>query len=163
MSTADAVPREAAWLAAYDPSDGLPALTQADGGPWLVVQGYWPRTPQHMARGVYVLRHQLKQERFANVQKISRYMFRLICWWPLQVVTGSAETEQAAFDAAVDLVLQRITAIQLDKTHGGRFLSVAENPAAIEVVFHDPVQTLPTTNTLIAEISYSADDPVINE
>ena len=163
MSTADAVSREAEWLGAYDPGDGLPALTQVDGGPWLVVQAYWPRTPVHLARGVYVLRRQIKQDRFANVQKINQFAFRLICWWPLQNITGSAETEQAGFDAAIDLVLQRVTAIQLDKTHGGRFLSVAENPAAIEILFHDPVQTLPTTNTLIAEISYSADDPVFNE
>src|SRR5207248_11543322 len=96
------------------------------------------------------------------VQKINKYGFRLICWWPLQTATGSAETEQAAFDAALDLVLTRITGPVLDKTHGGRFLAVAENPADIEVIYQDPVQTLAALNTLVAEITYQADDTNYN-
>ena len=162
-STADAVTREAAFLAAYNPADGLPALTTANGGPWQRVQAYWPRTPDHMAKSLFVMRHQTKVVRFANVQKINKYAFRLICWWPLANSTGSAEQAQTEFDAALDLVLTRITGLLLDKTHdGARFLSFAEDETGTELVYHDPVQTLASGNFLAAEITYNADDPNFN-
>ena len=49
MSTADAVDREAAWLATS--GDGLPALLVTAGGPFGVVQAYWPRTPGKRTAG----------------------------------------------------------------------------------------------------------------
>ncbi|MFB9925997.1 hypothetical protein ACFORO_12540 [Amycolatopsis halotolerans] len=162
MSTADAPAREAAWLADYNPADGLPALLQANGGPWQVVQAYWPRTPDRMGKSVFVMRHSIKNERFANVQKISKYVFRLICWWPMVSPTGAAEQSQGDFDTALDLLVQRIVGPLMDKTHGGRFLSVAEDPSAIEITYHDPVQTLASGNFLAAEITYTADDPNYN-
>jgi hypothetical protein len=162
VSSSDAVSREAAWLSAYSATDGLPALLAPNGGPWDIVQPYLPRTPAQMKRSIFVLRHTTKVERFANIQKINKYSFRLICWWSLLAASGSAEAEQQNFDNAIELVLQRITALIQDKTHGGRFLSVAEDPADIEVQYHDPMQTLDALNTFIAEISYSADDPNYN-
>ena len=162
MSTADAVAREAAFLAAYNPADGLPALTQANGGPWQTVQAYWNRTPDHLGKSIYVLRHQTKSVRFANIQKINKYVFRLICWWPLVNSTGSAEVAQTQFDSALDLVLTRITGPLLDKTHdGARFLSVAEDDQGIELNYHDPVQTI-ERGFFAAEITYNADDPNYN-
>jgi hypothetical protein len=162
VSTADAPAREAAWLADYNPADGLPALLQDNGGPWQVVQAYWPRTPDTMGKRIYVMRHSIKNERFANVQKIDKYVFRLVCLWPMTVVSGAWEQAQSDFDAALDPVITRIVGPQLDKTHGGRFLSVAEDPSAIEVTYHDPVQTLAAQLGLVAEITYTADDPNYN-
>lgn len=162
MSTGDAPAREAAWLAAYNPADGLPALTVADGGPFQVVQAYWPRTPERLGTSVFVMRHQSKVDRYANVQKINKYVFRLVCWWPMANITGNAEAVQQDFDNALDLILQRITGPVLNKTHGGRFQSVAEDPASIELLYHDPVQTLAQTNAFAAEISYTADDQNFN-
>lgn len=161
-STANAVQREADFLAGYNPADGLPALLQANGGPWQTVQAYWPRTPDHMGKALFVLRHQTKVVRFANVQKINKYAFRVICWWPLANATGSAEQAQTEFDAALDLVLTRITGPLLDKTHDGAgFLSVAEDDTGTELIYHDPVQTM-GRGFFAAEITYNADDPNYN-
>lgn len=164
MSTADAPAREAAWLATS--GDGLPALLQTAGGPWQTIQAYWPRTPDHMAKSVFVLRHQTANTRFANVRKLNRYVFRLICWWPMVNPNGDAQQAQADFDAALDLLLQRIAGPVLDKTHGGRFLSVgetAEHGGTISIDYHDPVQTLASGNFLVAEITYGADDNDYND
>jgi hypothetical protein len=162
VSTADVPAREAAWLSAYNPADGLPPLLAANGGPWQVVQAYWPRTPDTMGKRIYVMRHSTKNERFANVQKINKYVLRLVCFWPMTVISGSTEQAQADFDVALDAVITRIVGLQLDKTHGNRFLSVAEDPAGIDLVYHDPVQTLAQQLGLAAEITYNADDQNYN-
>lgn len=156
MSTADAVTRETAWLSTS--GDGLPALLATAGGPFDLVQAYWPRTPSTEKRGLYVMRQRLREPRTANVRLMPQYPFRLRAWWPLLDVTGSAENEQQALDNAVELVLQRVSGPQFDKTHGGRFLSVAENPRTIDATFHDPAQTIPQLGVLICDITYSADD-----
>lgn len=159
-TTADAVDREVAWLTTS--GDGLPALVATEGGPWDVVQAYWPRTLGTQRHGVYVLRRQLHDERSANIRQMPRYEFRLKLVWPLTTSSGSAEQEQRAFDQAVDLLLKRIAGTLLDKTHGGRFLSVAENPRYVDVDFQDPEETIAREKSLRCEVVYYADDIEIN-
>lgn len=157
MSTADAVARETAWLTTA--GDGLPALVASAGGPFDVVQAYAPRVTFEEKRTIYVLRRHLSQTRFAGQRLMARHHLRLLCWWPVLDVTGSAENEQAAFDAAIDLLYQRITGPLGNKTHGGRFLSVAEDGQAIECEMADPEQTIPESGALHAVVTYTADDP----
>ncbi len=68
------------------------------------------------------------------------------------------EKDQADLDVAVDKVLARVGGTLNDKTHGGRFLSVAENGDETEVTFADPARTLPDLGMLLAEVTYPADD-----
>lgn len=154
-TSADAVTRETAWLSAS--GDGLPALLATAGGPFDTIQGYWPRTPNTEQRGLYVMRQRTRQVRFANVRQMDKYMFRLRIWWPLLDGAGSAESEQQALDNAIEMVIVRVGGQQFDKTHGGRFLSVAEE-GPIEATYADPAQTLPQINRLLVDITYSADD-----
>lgn len=158
MSSADAVDREAAWLATA--GDTLPALLENSGGPFDIVQAYYPRTPNLDRRALYVTRLRLTQPRFGGQRLITQYSMRLIVEWPLLSGTGSAEDEQRALDAAMDLVVQRITGFVHDKTHGGRFLSVAENPRDISIDWTPVEQTIPL-GLLHAIAAYSADDPEI--
>jgi hypothetical protein len=157
LSTADACTKEAAWLSTS--GDGLPALLAKAGGPFEVVQAYRPRTPARRKHGqLYVLRRRIRETRFANQRRMAHHSFFLDIVWPLQSGSGNAETEQAALDAAVELVLLRIGGYPGDKTHGGRFLAVAENPREVDVTFHDPATTLTGDAELRAEITYNADD-----
>lgn len=158
MSSADAVARETAWLAAFDTTDGLPGLLAAYGGPFDVVQAYVPRTPAQRRRALYVLRSNLRVERFGFNRKINHHTFMLRLSWPQTSPSGDAESVQAAFDEAVGLVVDRISGLFLDKTHGARFMSVAENPADIMVDFADPEQSMKDRADLTAVITYIADD-----
>lgn len=163
MSTADAVQREAGWLATY--GDGLPALLTANGGPWDVVQAYWPRTPAMEKTGIYVLRPTFDDERVANIRIRTSYQFKLKLVWPVrQVVAGLAEAEQQALDDAVDLLMQRIRGPLGDKTHGGRFLSAGEVPRlpGPHVDFDDPEVTITQLKSLRGYVMYPADDFEIN-
>ncbi len=162
MSTGDAVAREAAWL--QSSGDTLPALLKPQGGPFDVVQAYWTRTPDVNARSLYVLRRRLGVPRTANQRIMPQHPFQLVVWWPVLDGTGSDEAEQQALDNAVDLTVTRINGLLLpvmDKTHGGRFLSVAENPRLVDVEFTSPEVTLPQ-GYLRADITYSADDLELN-
>lgn len=161
MSSADAVDREAAWLADYNAADGLPGLLAGYGGPFDVVQAYVPRTPAQRQRRLYVTRGQIHAERFGFNRMINHYPFMLRLYWPQSSPTGQAESVQRDFDAAVELVLQRINgplALPLDKTHGARFMSVAQNPNDIIVDFADPEQSILAKADLSATITYTADD-----
>lgn len=164
MGSADAVAREAAWLAAFDPNDGLPALLKTVGGPFQVVQGYSPRTTTQQATGLYLRRSSITDMRYAQQQRLARYAFSIKAIWPLaaSAATGAAETAQSDFDSAIELVIRRIRGLVADHTHGGRFLSVAEAPGAgeIAVAFADPEQTVPQ-GFLRADITYSADDSLV--
>jgi hypothetical protein len=157
VSTADAAEREAAWLATS--GDTLPALLVSAGGPFDVVQAYRPRTPRQRATSLYVIRRALREERFANVRRMAHYEFELQINWPITNTQGSGEDEQAALDAAVDLVLQRVGGLSFDKTHGGRFRSVAEEPKFVDVVFSDPAEAFAKRPGVFeAALSYWADD-----
>jgi hypothetical protein len=161
MSTADAVTREAVWLSRS--GDGLPALLSETGGPWDVINGYWPRTPSYRINGIYVLRSRLQDIRISNQRKRPAHQFRLKLIWVVGSTTtavGIAETEQFAFDTAVDLLLHRIRGTLGNKTHGGAFLSVGETPGRspeISVDF-DPPETTMDRGFLSGTVIYSADD-----
>lgn len=158
MSSADAVAREAAWLTAHDPSDGLPALLTENGGPFDIAQAYLRRTPAQRRRQLYVLRRQLREERTTQVRRMARHHFELRIIWPASSPSGSGESPQQALDAAVELVLQRIGGLALDKTHGGRFLSAAENPGEVVVDFTDPEPGMRDRADLCCTVTYWADD-----
>jgi hypothetical protein len=156
-TSADAVVRETAWLRTV--GDGLPALAKEAGGPFDVVQAYMPRTPALETRCLFVLRPTIKAVRFAAVRSMNRYQFKLRVWWPANDGKGEVEDDQQALDDAVELVLQRIGGTPGDKTHGGRFLSVAENGEETTVQFLDPMRSLPDVMALMCDITYPADDP----
>lgn len=158
MSTADAVQREADWLRAYDAADDLPGLLKASGGPFDVVQAYVPRTGAQRQTRLYVTRAQLRVERFGFNRKINHHTFMLRLYWPQTSPSGQAESVQQDFDTAVDLVVQRVSGLFQDKTHGSRFLSVAEDPASIDVQFADPEASIQAKAELTATITYQADD-----
>jgi len=157
VSTADAVDRETAWL--QTSGDGLPALPVTAGGAWSVVSGYWPRTAAKRATGqLYVLRRSLEEKRFANQRRLASYEFELKLVWPHNSGAGDAQADQRAFDAAIDAVLVRVGGFVGDKTHGGRFLSVAEEPHWVRIHWEDPAVTLPTEAAFHATVIYHADD-----
>jgi hypothetical protein len=168
VTTADAVDREAAWLATT--SDSLPALLTSAGGPWQVVQAYWPGARFAAKQtGVYVLRARLIMPRFGGRRIMPGYQFGLRLIWPVKTTTSPvAETEQRKLDAATNLLLQRIDGLPGDKSHGGRFLSAGEGleGTAVQglypvVDFADPAVTIPQDGWLRAVISYPANDPEI--
>jgi hypothetical protein len=146
--------------------DTLPSLLKASGGPWDLVQSYWPGARLDTnKRGLYVLPVNDADRRHGGVRIMPRYRFRIVGWWPVKNVAGSqgaglAETEQRNFRAAFRLVRQRVTGPVLDKTHGGRFLSVGESPSgqAPQIDWGDAEVTLPQ-RFLRAAMSYYADDP----
>ena len=161
MSFADAVQRESDWLNTV--TDGLPVLPASAGGPWEVIQAYVPPTPNTQQTQLYVLRRRAKTARFAQQRRMPSHAFLLPLIWPIGATTtgpGIAEAEQQAFDNAIALLVQRIEGTVADKTHGGRFMSVAEAPngTEIDVEYVDPAQTLPD-GRLLASVTYLADDP----
>jgi hypothetical protein len=161
VTSADAVRREADWLAAYNSTDGLPALTDAFGGPFNVLQPYWTRTPAARKNQLYVVRRTIRVSRFGLNRKMNTYAFALKIVWPLSSGSGAAEPVQQALDDAIELVIQRINGpvltFPLDKTHGAQFLSVAEDPPVIDVDISDPEQAV-AEGAFKATVTYSADD-----
>lgn len=155
-TSADAVQRETAWL--REIGDTLPALLEEAGGPFEIVQAYWPRTPEASKRGLYVMRQRIRTVRFAAQRQMNKYPFLLRIVWPAFDGDGCVENDQGALDEAVELVLQRIGGLQFDKTHGGRFLSVAEGGEEQSVTFDDPARSLAESGCLTASIAYTADD-----
>lgn len=162
MSSADAVAREAAWLVEFNPADGLPALHVSQGGPFDVIQAYLPRTPQQRRTQLYVLRRRLQEVRTAHVRRMVRHHFELRIIWPASSPSGATEGPQQSLDEANELVLQRVGGLMLDKTHGGRFLSVAEDPAEVVVDYADPADSIAARADLLCTVSYAADDVEIN-
>lgn len=185
--TSDAVTREAAWLA--QSYDSLPALPKSAGGQWDVVQAYWPGDGLARAKcGIYVTRARVDDDHPSPWRFRPRHIFRLKLIWPIAAGTSPAEaepslaeaelslaeaepslaeaepslaeTEQQNFDNAIGDLLVRIRGPEGDKTHGGRFLSVAEVPTegSVSVVFEDPEITIRTANQLRATVTYYADD-----
>lgn len=163
MSTGTAVEREAAWLA--QSGDTLPALLASAGGPWDVVQPWWPGARERtQAHGIYVLARTIADERVSNQRIRPQYEFILTCVWPVKGTGGNAplaEGEQHALADATDLVLRRVRGLLGDKTHGGRFLSVGETRRPV-VTLEDPAITIPANRVLRQGISYSADDYELN-
>jgi len=178
--TSDAVTREAAWLA--QSYDSLPALLKSVGGHWDVVQAYWPGDGLDRGKsGIYVTRARVDEDHPSAWRYRPRHIFRLKLIWPIAMGTSPAEAErppaeagpsltetelsraeieQQNFDNAIGDLLVRIRGPQGDKTHGGRFLSVAEVPTdgSVSVVFDDPEITISKANQLRATVTYYADD-----
>lgn len=159
VTTANAVDRETAWL--QGSGDGLPALLIAAGGRWDVVGPYQPRTPNQSQSQLYVQRRALKIERFGMIRRMAHYEFALCMYWPFRRGDGNAEGEQRSFDLAIDDVLTRVGGLGpplADKTHGGRFLSVAEDPTQIDLRYTPAATTFAALVNYEAEITYWADD-----
>lgn len=176
MTSADAVDREATWLALPGTAtDGLPSLLVVDGGPWDVVQAYQPRTPAMRKAQVFVLRTDTRVERFGHIRSIFGYEFMLRVLWPLSNQAGNAEADQRAFDVAMHMLCLRIRGVGpnqpggADKTHGGAFLQAAEGSditrtlPGIHVHYEDPEQTMANGIDFRATVTYSADDRDFND
>ncbi|HET9893701.1 MAG TPA: hypothetical protein VFQ44_01960 [Streptosporangiaceae bacterium] len=160
MPTSDVVARETAWLQAA--GDGLPALRKADGGPWDIVQAYWPGNRLATKKsGIYVTRGAFDFDHVNAQRYRPQHTLVLVLWWPVRTSTALiAEQEQQAFDDAIELLVERIAGPVGDKTHG-RFLSVGEVPGqvSVAVVFDPPWQTIQSAdNNLRATATYHADD-----
>lgn len=175
-TSADACDREAAWLALPGTTaDGLPSLLVVDGGPWDVIQAYVPRSPAMRKAQVWVTRTNIHVERWGFNRTIMGYEFALKLRWPLSNGTGNAESDQRAFDVAINGLALRIRGIGVnqpggaDKTHNGAFLQVAEGSEVtatrpgIHVEYMDPEQTIAAAVDFQAVITYSADDRDFND
>jgi hypothetical protein len=168
VSTSDAEAREAAWLAQVD---ALPSLLAVNGGPFEVVQAFWPGAKFAAKKtAIYVQRRRTRVYRFGGQRIRPAYEFQLKLVWPLKsTAAGIAEAEAQNFANAVELLRQRVSGFPGDKTHGGRFLSVAESLeggstgsgsyAYFEVDYLDPEVTIPQGGWLRALAAYPADDP----
>ncbi|WP_372672578.1 hypothetical protein [Amycolatopsis kentuckyensis] len=156
----DAIKREAEWLTSS--GDGLPALLQADGGPFRIVQGRMPRTPSTRVAGLYLVPGNYTDARWANQRKLGTYSFRAAIYWPLGTTTvgaNIAEVEQDALDEAIELLIDRVRDELGDHTHGGRFLAVAEAPAHAEIgVHYMPVENTAVDGLLRADVLWQAQD-----
>jgi hypothetical protein len=155
MPSNDVVARETAWL--NSTGDGLPALHADAGGPFQVIAGYWPRVPATMKASLFVLRSQISEERTAHVRIMARHRLTVTALWPLNNAGGSAETDQADFDAAIELVLARIRGFPGDHSHGGRFLSAGENPGMVTVSFSPAAEGV-ALGIFKATIGFGVDD-----
>ena len=169
-SIGTAVARESEWLCVV--GDSLPTLLAEYGGPWEVVQAYWPGARWAKDKhGIYVDARTVADPRVSNARIRSQYQFTLTLTWPVkgQGSGGAgtsnlsliAETEQQNLDSAVALVIQRIRGPLGDKSHGGRFLSVAENPRTVNYTKQDAAVTIPQ-RMLRATLAYRADDYEVN-
>lgn len=162
VTTADAVDRETAWLRTS--GDGLPPLLRDVGGTWDLIEPYLLRTPARRRNRLYVMRPKFRIERFGSQRRIPRYDMELLAIWTLSNSAGDFQADQRAFDVALNDVVARIGGFgppHMDKTHGGAFMSVAEDHGAIEVQITP--YDMPTPGLeLEAHITYSADDPDFN-
>jgi hypothetical protein len=156
----DAVQREVAWL--NTSGDGLPDLLKDAGGPWDVIQAFGPRTPATRQCAVYALLPMMTEKRISNARKMQTFNFRHRLEWPIggsTVDAGFWEAEQGNFAAAVDLLIARVRGTLGDHSHGGRFLSAAEDNTngRITVQFEDPDTRNQGIALLRGHMMYSAD------
>jgi hypothetical protein len=168
--TGTAAAREAAWLCVT--GDGLPSLLSEDGGPWDVIQAYWPGA--HFAKdkhGIYVDARPVDDLRVSNQRVRPRYTLVLSLTWSIKAQGATAgtsgkaqiaETEQQNLDNAAALLIERIRGPLGDKSHGGRFLSVGENPRTVTYAKEDASVTIPQHRALLGTVTYKADDYEVN-
>lgn len=162
MTTGSVEVREAAYLATS--GDGLPALLTADGGPWQVVQAFDPVATRRTEQSwIYVTCRRVADTRASNQRIRPQYEITLDLHWPVHQTTPAiAAGEMQNLKNAADLVVQRIRGPVGDKTHGGRFLSVAEVPRRVDVAFEDASATIQGAKYVGAVITYRIDDYEIN-
>ncbi len=97
-------------------------------------------------------------ERFGFNRKLNHHSFMLRRDRPQSSPSGQAESVQAAFDAAVDLVVQRVSGLFQDKTHGARFDQRGRGSHQHRRAVPDPEQSIQAKAELSALITYQADD-----
>jgi hypothetical protein len=167
MPTADAVARETAWLHTVS-GDSLPFLPSAAGGPWQIIDAYTNAAAARTGQtAVYVTREPgWENLRAANQRTRPRYRMKLVLHWPVtRSGPGSssiaAET-QADFDAAIELVRQRVAGPLGDKSHGGRFLSAgvahSQNQPDITLTMEPADPVIRGAKELRASMTYVIDD-----
>lgn len=142
MSFADALTREEAWLQADLAADGLPPLLDSVGdlsGPFQTVEAYGRRLDQR-GHQLFVCRDPYVERRIDNAGQWRQgdYGIAVMILWRQQSNASRAEVDQLALDQALERVLARVRGLPADHTHGGRFFSVAEDPAGIRVEYPDP-------------------------
>jgi hypothetical protein len=157
MGTDSAVSREAAWLSVT--TDSLPVLP-SPAGPWNLVQAYPPGNRFAANKtGIYVDAREVTDLRVSNQRIRPQYEFTLTLIWPVKGGGAPlAEGAQQAMASAIDLLVQRIRGPVGDKTHGGAFLSVAENPRSVRLSKMDPETTIPGDDRIRCAVTYRADD-----
>lgn len=168
-TTADALDRETAFLLLT--TDGLPVLLKSAGGRWDAVQAYRSRTPAQRKNQIFVTRTDIGVARNANQRSMASYGIELQLMWTLSSGLGSAESDQREFDLAINDVLLRVMGtppgflggIGMDKTHGGAFLSAAENPRRIEVRYTPAEETMANGASFEARMTYMVDDYDFND
>lgn len=149
---------EAAWLATSPRTDSLPDLTTY----FTVIQARFPRTPGKKQTQLYVLHdpHEASRVmRSTNQREMFTHNLLLRMIWP--ITTGKAEDDQLAFEKAVYAVAQVVLGLVDDHTHGGRFLSAAEDPLRLRIQFADPEYCLakaPAERQYEATITFTVDD-----
>jgi hypothetical protein len=158
VSTATVESREAAWLS--QTGDSLPSLLAANGGPFELIDAFDPVAARpKMKNTLYVMALHASDQRVSNQRIRPQYEITLDINWPARKPgTPLAETAMQDMKNAVDLVLQRVRGPVGDKTHGGRFLSVAEVPAMASVAYSDPSVTISAGSYVGCVVSYRADD-----
>jgi hypothetical protein len=169
VTTADACDRESAFLNLT--TDGLPVLLASAGGKWDLIQAYVPRTPAARKNQIWVTRSDFILERTANQRSMPTYAIELRLLWTLSSGIGSGEADQRAFDVAINDVVMRVRGtppgfaggIGMDKTHGGAFLSAAENPSRVIVHYTPADMTVVNGAFFEARITYAVDDFDFND
>lgn len=158
---ATAVSREAAWFTT-DPPPSFPGaypLQTANQGPFDVIQGYIPKDPQSK-RSLYITRGKAKQARISLGGEFEIvHTFTVIVMWPLR--SAKLEDDQSALDTAVAAVIQRIQGPNLDHTHGGAFLTVADDEHDIEIEQTDPLEAVLNREPIVVRITYQATDTFV--
>lgn len=167
MGWGDAVQRETDWLTDIT-TVGLPVLLASEGGAWDLVLPYGRANGTvSPARVLFISRVSGTDARFTiGAQRIQAHQFLVSAEWPVRA-SSNPQADLAAFDAAIETVLIRIRGLVGDKTHGSRFLSVAEGheatggqtsaPARIDIDIDAPALAI-ANSKVTARISHVAVD-----
>lgn len=161
MSYADAVAREVAWLNADLSALPVPIPTLLKPtGPFDLIKAFGRSEKARVpGRILFVSRERAPEYRLALQQKFHVHHFRLKIGWPVRATTQ--ETDLSNLDTALELLLTRIRGPIGDKTHGGRFLSVAEGEDSgtpeIDVIWDEP-ELVDENNRSIVFVRYLAAD-----
>jgi hypothetical protein len=161
-----AVAREAVWL--QTSGDSLPSLLVSDGGPWQLIDAYSNAAATRTGlKAIYVTREPgFESIRAANQRVRFRYRMKLELHWPVTRTSPGnssiAAESQADFDAAIELLRQRVAGPLGDKSHGGRFLSagVAHSGGQPDITVTPEVAdaTIRGGKELVASLTYLIDD-----
>lgn len=141
MSHADALTREAAWLRDDQAAAGLPPLLAGVGdgsGPFGLIEAY-PRRVVQQGHQLFVCRDPYVEAAMdrAGQWREGQHGIVLLVLWRRVAAAGAADQDQAALDAAMERILDRVRGLPTDHTHGGRFFSVAEAPGELRVEYPD--------------------------